>query len=91
MILENIFNGLVNILQWIINLLPNFPDTPAFIVDNVNSALDFIFSNISLFELFIPLELVGVLFPLALAIANINKLWGVLRLVYRLIPVIGKQ
>lgn len=91
MIFQNILNGLVNILQWIINLLPNFPSTPQWIEQNVDSMLDLVFTNISLFELFIPLEIVGVLLPLALIIANLNRLWGLLRLVYRLIPVIGKN
>lgn len=91
MLLTNIINGLASFLQWILDLLPNVPDTPEFIVNNVNAVLNFIFSNIQLFELFIPLELVGVLLPLAIVVANINRLWGVLRLIYRLIPVIGKN
>ena len=91
MLLTNIINGLASFLQWILDLLPNVPDTPDFIVNNVNAVLNFIFSNIQLFELFIPLELVGVLLPLAIVVANINRLWGVLRLIYRLIPVIGKN
>ena len=91
MLLTNIINGLASFLQWILDLLPTIPETPEFIVNNVNAVLNFIFNNIQLFELFIPLELVGVLLPLAIIVANLNRLWGVLRLIYRLIPVIGKN
>lgn len=91
MLLTNIIKGLISFLEWILDMIPALPQTPSFIVDSVNSVLNLIFSNIALFQLFIPFELVGVLLPLSLIVVNFNRLWGLLRLVYRLIPVFGKN
>lgn len=91
MIFTSIFNSFTNFFQWLLGLLPDIPPVPDFIVNNVNACFDFIFSNIQLFELFIPFELVGILFPLAIIIVNLNHVWAILRLIYRLIPIVGKN
>lgn len=91
MILTNIIKGFTSLINYLLDLLPNVPQMPTSITTAVNSVLDFIFTHIKLLEVFIPLDLIAILLPLSLIVVNLNRIWGIIRLVYRLIPIFGKN
>ena len=91
MIFNLIFDGFASIINFLVSLLPSIPQMPTEITSFFNSVLDMIFNTMDLFEFFIPFELVGILLPLAIIVSNLNLIWGLIRLVYRLIPIVGQD
>ena len=91
MILEYIFNIIIDFISYIFNLLPNLPDFPSNISNSINSYLDLIFNNAGLVGLFIPLSLTRILLALTISLVGFKLLYDLIMWVVRKIPFLGME
>ena len=77
MILESIcLFFLRGVLNFILNTLPDILTFSETSYNSINHVLDIIFNNLQFLGMFIRLETIKVLFPLALFLANLEKTVG---------------
>lgn len=88
MIVSSVLNLFVGMLEvvfgWI--QLPNLPDS---IMSIINTVFDYIIGSIGLLGVFVDLDVVMVLIPLAIAVARFDDLYKMTMFVLRKIPFVN--
>ena len=87
MILELLFNLIKFLLMTIFGILPNIPSLPTNFITLINNFLDIIFNNGSaLLNLFVHIETLKILAPIALVIINLDKVYHLILWVIKKLP-----
>lgn len=88
MIIKGLFElifGLLRIIFAPINL-PQLPASVQSVVDELSSVLK---SSVGLLSVFVDLNVLNVLIPVCIAVANFDKVWKVIMFILRKIPFLG--
>lgn len=88
MIVSSVLNLFVGMLELVFGWiqLPNLPDSIMSIIDTV---FEYITGSIGLLGVFVDLDIVMVLIPLAIAVARFDDLWKMTMFVLRKIPFVN--
>lgn len=88
MIVSSVLNLFVSMLELVFGWiqLPNLPDSIMSIIDTV---FGYITGSIGLLGVFVDLDVVMVLIPLAIAVARFDDLWKMTMFVLRKIPFVN--
>lgn len=88
MIVSSVLNLFVGMLELVFGWiqLPNLPDSIMSIIDSV---FGYITGSIGLLGVFVDLDVVMVLIPLAIAVARFDDLWKMTMFVLRKIPFVN--
>lgn len=88
MIITTIIRLWLNAIIGIIELLPQLPNIPQTILDNINGVVNLIFSNVGLLSLFIPLTTINVLVPIFISGFAFFHLYDLIMWIIEKIPAI---
>lgn len=77
------------VLNIIFGLLGVLPDVPQKILDVVDKIFDMLLQGVSLFTLFVDIDLVKILVPILIAIINFDNLYHLIIYILKKIPFIG--
>lgn len=75
MILETIFNAVLNLLRTIFAILPDIPQFPETIMNSLNTVFDTIFNNLDLLGLFVRIDTIKTLVPLLIIVINFEHIY----------------
>lgn len=75
MIIEALFRPIFAMVVGILSILPSLPDIPATISNGIDTFLNLIFNNVGLLGIFVPIDTIKVVIPLAIAIANFDHIY----------------
>lgn len=86
MILEFIFNLILNLLKAIFSLLPDIPSLPGSFETSLNHVFSVIFNNANLVGLFVRIDTIKILVPLILIVVNFEHIYHFALWVLKKIP-----
>lgn len=89
MIILTLISLFDKIISAIFNVLPDIPSLPSDLIDSVNSMLDIIFGYIGLLDMFVPLNIVMTLVPLALLLHLVEENVQIFSWLIKKIPFLG--
>lgn len=88
MIIKGLFE-LVYALLSIVFAPIDLPDLPASVQGIIDRFVDLITSVVGLVGVFVDMDVVKVLVPVVIVIANLDKLWNMIMFILRKIPFLG--
>ena len=88
MIIKGLFELVFGLLQIVFAPI-NLPDLPSAVQNVVDKFVSLITSVIGLVGVFVDMELLKVLIPIVIVIANLDKLWNMIMFILRKIPFLG--
>ena len=86
MILEAILSPIFKICVGILSILPSLPGIPTSIENGISTFLNLIFNNVGLLGIFVPIQTIKVVIPLAIAIANFDDIYKFFMWVINKVP-----
>lgn len=86
MIIETFLDLIYQLNNFIFSMLPSLPQMPDAITSAVNNFLNLIFEYAGLIGIFLPLDLVKVILPLAIIVINFEHIYGLILWVLKKIP-----
>lgn len=89
MIIEGLLDFIINVLTFILDLLPDLPSVPAEVTSAVSTFINLIFDNVGLLGVFVPLGIIKVIIPLWLGIEAFDKVYSLVFWVIRKIPMLN--
>lgn len=89
MIIEGLLDFIINVLTFILDLLPDLPSVPAEVTSAVSTFINLIFDNVGLLGVFVPLSIIKVIIPLWLGIEVFDKVYSLIFWVIRKIPMLN--
>ena len=89
MIIEGFLDFIINVLTFILDLLPDLPSVPAEVTSAVSTFINLIFDNVGLLGVFVPLSIIKVIIPLWLGIEAFDKVYSLIFWVIRKIPMLN--
>ena len=91
MLVEALFNGVISLINGILNLLDVLPEFPADLITSMDGFFSLIFDNLSLLGFFVRLDTVKILVPLVIVVINFEDIYAFIMWILRKIPFIGVE
>lgn len=88
MIIKGLFELVFGLLQIVFAPI-NLPDLPEVVQNVIDRLVDLMTSVIGIVAVFIDMEVVKVLIPVVIVIANFDKVWNMIMFILRKIPFLG--
>lgn len=89
MIIVGLLNVIKLLLDLIFNILPNLPPFPTSLNNAIEYVLNIIFDTASLIGLFVHMDTVAILLPMALLVINFNRIYHILMWLVKKIPALN--
>lgn len=89
MIVSAVLDLLKVLITSIFGILPNIPNVPSSIVNGINGFLDIIFDNVGLLGIFVPIDTIKVVVPIAIVITNFDHIYKLVLWIIKKIPMLG--
>ena len=89
MILQKIIEIISSFLTSLLDLVPNLPQLPSNITNTIDSVYSFIFSQVALLNLFIPIQLCITLIGLVLSVMIFKFTWSIIAFVGSKLHLLG--
>lgn len=89
MIILTLISLFDKIISVIFNILPDIPSLPSDLIDSINSMLDIVFSYIGLLDMFVPLNIITTLVPLAILLHIVEENVSISSWLLKKIPFLG--
>lgn len=86
MILETLFGPIFSGLQGILSIIPQIPDFPEELTNAIDNFFNLLFSNSGLVGFFVPMNLILIALPLALAIINFERIYNFIIWIVKKLP-----
>lgn len=88
MIIKGLFELVFGLLKIVFAPI-NLPDLPEVVQSVVDKFIDLITSVIGIVGIFVDMEVLKVLIPVVIVIANLDKVWNMIMFILRKIPFLG--
>lgn len=89
MIVSSVMNLIKAVLTTVFGVLPNIPNFATGLQNSINSVLDTIFDNLSLFGVFIRPTSIKLIVPILIVILNFERIYKVTMWIIKKIPFFG--
>lgn len=86
MIIESLVNLFLKIITFLLDKLPTIPQIPVEVSNAINGFVDFVFDNVGLLGVFVPLNLMKIIIPAWLIVEAVVMIYSVTMWVIKKIP-----
>ena len=89
MIIEFLFSLILELFNFILEILPDIPNMPEDLINVLNNFTQLIFDNSSLVSFFLPMNIVKIAIPLVIVIINFDYIYNAVIWILKKIPMLG--
>ena len=89
MIIESLVNLFLKIITFLLDKLPTIPQIPTDVSNTIYGFVDFVFENVGLLGVFVPLNLMKIIIPVWLIVEAVVTIYSITMWVIRKIPIIN--
>lgn len=87
MIIEILIGLIIDLVIFLLSLLPNLPGFDSTILNSLDTFIDMIFNNLGLLGFFIHVNTIKTLIPLVIIVVNFDKIYHFVIWVIRKLPI----
>lgn len=91
MIIETILNFLKFLLTTVFGVLPNIPNISSTLVASIDKFIDLIFDNVGLLDLFLPINTIKIVIPIAIVIMDFQNIYDLTNFILSKIPFLNTK
>lgn len=89
MIIEFLFSLILELFNFILEILPDIPNMPEDLTNALNNYTQLIFDNSSVVSFFLPMNIVKIAIPLVIVIINFDYIYNAIIWILKKIPMLG--
>lgn len=89
MIIEFLFSLILELFNFILEILPDIPNMPEDLTNALNNYTQLIFDNSSVVSFFLPMNIVKIAIPLVIVIINFDYIYNAVIWILKKIPMLG--
>lgn len=91
MIIETILNFLKFLLTTVFGVLPSIPNISSTLVASIDKFIDLIFDNVGLLDLFLPINTIKIVIPIAIVIMDFQNIYDLTNFILSKIPFLNTK